>query len=187
VNRLWGRRARLGDEIETVLDMMSRGGAQMIYHSMSERDVERLAGYAAVMIASDAGVPELGTGVPHPRGYGTNARVLARFVRERRLLRLEEAVRKMTSLPAQRFGLADRGLVRPGHFADLVVFDEADVTDTATFDRPHAYARGFRHVLVNGVAVIDGGVHTGARPGQILLGPGTRAANRRDAEHAEAL
>jgi N-acyl-D-amino-acid deacylase len=98
-----GRRARLEDEIETVLDMVERGGAQMVYHSMDERDVERILRVPWAMVASDAGVVEPGTGMPHPRAYGTNARVLGRYVRERQTLRLEEAVRKMTSLPAQRF------------------------------------------------------------------------------------
>jgi N-acyl-D-amino-acid deacylase len=175
INRELGRKGRLEDEIETVLDMMDKGGAQMVYHSMDERDVERIMRFPYAMVASDAGVIEPGEGVPHPRGYGTNARVLGRYVRERRVLRLEEAVRKMTSLPAQRFGLTERGLVRPGMWADLAVFDEATVADQATFERPHAPAVGFRFVIVNGQVVVEEGRHTGARPGQVLLGPGAQA------------
>jgi N-acyl-D-amino-acid deacylase len=94
--------------------------------------------------------------------------VLGRYVREKRTLRLEDAVRKMTSLPAQRFGLADRGLVRPGMWADLAVFDEAAVADRATFEAPHAPAHGFRYVLVNGQVVVEDGRHLGARPGHVL-------------------
>jgi len=174
INREKGRKAKLDAEIQTVLEMMEKGGAQMVYHSMDEPDVERILRFPYAMVASDAGVIEFGRGVPHPRGYGTNARVLGRYIREKKLLRLEEAIRKMTSLPAQRFRLVERGLVRPGMWADLVVFDEKAVIDRATFEKPHAYAEGFHYVLVNGEIVIESGKHTGARPGQILLGPGVR-------------
>jgi N-acyl-D-amino-acid deacylase len=184
INEELGRKRRLEDEILTVLDMMEKGGAQMIYHSMDERDVERIMRVPYAMVASDAGVIEPGVGVPHPRGYGTNARVLGRYVRERRTLRLEDAVRKMTSLPAQRFGLADRGLVRPGMWADLAVFNETTVADRATFESPHAPAQGFRYVLVNGEMVVEDGRHLGARPGRVLEGPG--AASAKPAEETTA-
>jgi N-acyl-D-amino-acid deacylase len=176
INQEAGRKGRLEDEIQTVLEMVEKGGAQMVYHSMDERDVERILRVPYAMVASDAGVIEPGVGVPHPRGYGTNARVLGRYVRERQALRLEEAVRKMTSLPAQRFGLVERGLVRPGMWADLVVFDEAAVADRATFEAPHAASTGFRFVLVNGELVVEDGRHLGARPGRILLGPAANPA-----------
>jgi N-acyl-D-amino-acid deacylase len=172
INEERGRKRRLEDEIQTVLEMMDQGGAQMVYHSMDERDVERILRVPYAMVASDAGVIEPGVGMPHPRGYGTNARVLGRYVRERKTVRLEDAVRKMTSLPAQRFGLVERGLVRPGMWADLAVFDEATVADRATFAAPHAPAQGFRYVLVNGEVVVEEGRHLGARPGQVLAGPG---------------
>ncbi|MGH9861047.1 MAG: N-acyl-D-amino-acid deacylase family protein [Candidatus Acidiferrales bacterium] len=167
-----GRKGKLKDEIETVLEMMEKGGCSMVYHSMSEEDVVRILQFPYSMVASDAGILNFGVGVPHPRGYGTNARVLGRYVREQRVIRLEEAIRKMTSLPAQRFRLTERGLVRPGMWADLVVFDAATVIDTATFEKPHSFSEGFRYVLVNGVVTIEGGKHTGARAGQVLLGPG---------------
>jgi len=178
INKEWKHPSKLDAEIETVMDMVAKGGAQMVYHSMSEDDVVRIMKFPYSMVASDAGVIQFGRGVPHPRGYGANARVLGRYVREQKVVRLEEAIRKMTSLPAQRFRLVDRGLVRPGMWADLVVFDEKAVGDTATFEKPHAYAAGFRYVLVNGEVVIEDGKHTGARPGQILLGPGADAAQR---------
>jgi N-acyl-D-amino-acid deacylase len=172
INKEKGRRGNLKSEIETVLDMMEQGGCRMVYHSMNEEDVVRILQYPHTMVASDGRIVDFGSGVPHPRSYGTNARVLARYVRELRLLRLEDAIRKMTSLPAQRFRLADRGLLRPGMWADVVVFDAATVKDAATFEKPHAYAEGFRYVLVNGVVTIEEGKHTGARAGHVLLGPG---------------
>ncbi len=173
INRQNGRKGKLGAEIETVLDMMEKGGASMVYQSMDEQDVERILRYPYTMVGSDGGIQEKGRGVPHPRSYGTNARVLARYVREKKVLRLEDAIRKMTSFPAQRFRLTDRGLVRPGMWADLVVFDPETVADTATFQKPHSYAAGFAYVIVNGEIVVREGKHTGARSGQILLGPGT--------------
>ncbi len=165
----------LAGDIETVLELMDSDRPSMIYHSMDERDVERILRYPYTMVGSDGGVREMGDGVPHPRSYGTNARVLARYVRDRKVIRLEEAIRKMTSLPAQRFGLVDRGILRPGLWADLVVFDEKTVVDRATFDKPHAYTEGFHHVLVNGVQVWRDGQHTGSKPGRVLLGPGLSA------------
>jgi N-acyl-D-amino-acid deacylase len=172
INKEKGRKGRLEAELETVVEMLEKGGAQMVYHKINERDVERILRFPYSMVASDGGVHEFGVGVPHPRSYGTNARVLGRYVRERNVLRLEEAIRKMTSFPAQRFRLVDRGLIRPGMWADIVVFDEKTVADKATFEKPHAYSDGFAYVLVNGEVVIEGGKHTDARPGQILLGAG---------------
>jgi len=174
INRSWKRKKTLDNEIRTVLEMLEKGGAQMIYHTMSEEDIQRILRYPSSMVASDAGVIEFGSGVPHPRGYGTHARVLGRYVREKKLLRLEEAIRKMTSLPAQRFRFTDRGILRPGMWADIVVFDEQTVADRATYEKPHAYSAGFEYVLVNGRIVIERGRHTGERPGQIILGPAAR-------------
>ncbi len=174
ITREKGKRAKLEDEIQTVLEMTEKGGAQMVFHSMDERDVERIMRYPYTMTASDGGVQEFGRGVPHPRSYGTNARVLGRYIREKNIERLEEAIRKMTSLPAQRFRLTERGLIRPGMWADVVVFDEKTVADTGTFEKPHSYAAGFQFVLVNGEVTIEVGKHTGAHGGQILLGPGAQ-------------
>jgi N-acyl-D-amino-acid deacylase len=120
------------------------------------------------MFASDSGVRKFREGVPHPRGYGNNARVLARYVRDLKLLRLEEAIRRMTSLPATTFRLKDRGQLRKGNWADIVVFDPSKIQDHATFDAPHQYASGFRAVIVNGVVVVKDDQHTGARPGMAL-------------------
>jgi N-acyl-D-amino-acid deacylase len=174
INRLWKRKATLNNEIKTVLEMLEKGGAGMIYHTMGERDVQRIMQYPYSMVASDAGVIEFNRGMPHPRGYGTNARVLGHYVREKKIIRLEEAIRKMTSLPAQRFRFTERGLIRPGMWADIVVFDEKTVGDQATFEKPHAYSSGFSAVLVNGQVVIENGKHTGIKSGQVILGPGVR-------------
>ncbi|HLF48889.1 MAG TPA: amidohydrolase family protein, partial [Methylomirabilota bacterium] len=111
---------------------------------------------------------ELAAGKPHPRSYGTFPRVLARYVRDQHVLTLEAAVRKMTALPAARLGLADRGVLRVGAKADVVLFDPERVADLATYEDPHQYARGIEGVLVNGRVVVDGGEHTGALPGQVL-------------------
>lgn len=120
------------------------------------------------MVASDAGITRYGSGMPHPRAYGTNARVLGRYVNEMKVIRLEEAIRRMTSLPAQKFNLRDRGLLREGMAADVVVFNEKEVSDAATYSLPHAYSKGFLYVLVNGQVVVDNGKHTGVRSGQVL-------------------
>jgi N-acyl-D-amino-acid deacylase len=118
------------------------------------------------IIASDAGPRKFGDAVPHPRGYGNNARVLGRYVRELKLLPLEEAVRKMTSLPAQTFRLKNRGELKPGGVADLVIFDPEKVSDPSTFDDPHHFATGFSEVIVNGIPVIREAALTAARPGR---------------------
>ncbi|MFN2453053.1 MAG: amidohydrolase family protein [Pyrinomonadaceae bacterium] len=159
-------------QIEQVLEMYAAGGAGMVYHKMSEEDVERIMREPFTMIASDSGVHTLGEGVPHPRGYGNNARVLGRYVRERHLMTLEEAVRKMTSLPAQTFKLRERGIIREGYAADLVLFDDARIADQATYDRPHQYPTGIDRVIVNGETILANGQMTKARPGTALRGPG---------------
>jgi N-acyl-D-amino-acid deacylase len=168
ITRLARGKKDVDSQIEQMFEMYEAGGAQMVYHSMSEDDVRRIMREPFTMIASDSGVRRFGEGVPHPRGYGNNARVLGTYVRELGLVTLEDAVRKMTSLPAQTFGLRDRGLVREGMAADLVVFDEATVADPSTFESPHQYATGFSHVVVGGAVVLEDGRMTGARPGAAL-------------------
>lgn len=166
------RRARgsdsLADQIEVILEIERNGGAAGVFHGMSEEDVQAILRHPNTMIASDSGLREFGRDVPHPRGYGNNARVLGRYVRELGVLRLEDAVRKMTSLPATTFRLAGRGEVRVGNWADLVIFDAERISDPATFADPHHYAVGVRDVLVNGVPVIRDGAPTGAKPGHPL-------------------
>jgi dihydroorotase/N-acyl-D-amino-acid deacylase len=164
----------LASAAELTMEIIERGGARAIYHAMDEADVERIMQHPVTAIGSDGGVSVFGQSVPHPREYGTFARVLGRYVRERGVLTLEEAVRKMSGATAQRLGLQDRGILREGLFADIAVFDPARVRDRATFSEPHQYAEGVEYVLVNGTLVVDGGQHTGARPGRVLYGPGRR-------------
>jgi N-acyl-D-amino-acid deacylase len=155
-------------QFEAAREMLMAGGAQMVYHFMSDDDVDRIMRHPQVSIASDSSVLAFSDGVPHPRGYGNNPRVLGRYVRDRHVISLEEAIRKMTSLPAGHFKLANRGLVRVGYAADLVIFHPATVADTATFETPHGYATGIPYVLVNGVVVVNSGTQTDARPGQVI-------------------
>jgi N-acyl-D-amino-acid deacylase len=110
--------------------------------------------------------------MPHPRGYGNFARLLGKYVREEKLLPLEEAIRKLTNLPATNLGLDHRGLLAEEYFADIVVFDPKTITDKATFEKPQQYAVGVKHVFVNGVQVLKDGEHTGAKPGRAIWGPG---------------
>lgn len=169
-----GVEATLAHAADLVMEIVENGGARAIYHAMDEGDVERIMRHPATAVGSDGGVSVFGAGVPHPREYGTFARVLGRYVRERGVLTLEEAVRKMSGATAARLGLQDRGLLREGFFADVAVFDPGRIIDRATFEDPHRYADGVEYVLVNGVLVVDGGAHTGARPGRVLHGPGRR-------------
>jgi N-acyl-D-amino-acid deacylase len=109
---------------------------------------------------------------PHPRAYGNFSRLLGKYVRKENLISLEEAIRKLTSLPASNLRLKKRGVLKPGYFADVVVFDPQKIQDQATFDNPHQYSKGMIHVLVNGQQVLKNGIHTGAKPGRVIRGPG---------------
>ncbi len=178
INILKKRKPVASDEAETILEMVEQGSAGMIYFSMNEDDLRRIMQYPFNMVASDAGIVRYGSGMPHPRAYGTNARVLGQYVRLLKVISLEEAVRRMTSLPAQKFKLRDRGLLREGMAADIVIFDEFTVGDQATFVKPHAYSNGFQYVVVNGQLVSEKGKHTGARSGQVLMGPARSVASK---------
>jgi len=158
----------LDDQVELLLEIEKSGGASAVFHGMSEDDLREFARHPNTMFASDSGVRKFGEGVPHPRGYGNNARVLSQYVREQKLLRLEDAVRRMSSLPATTFQLKGRGVIREEAWADLVVFDPAKVTDKATFKEPHQYAVGFKLVTVNGVVVVEDDMHLNARPGKVI-------------------
>jgi N-acyl-D-amino-acid deacylase len=162
--------ATLGCDAETAARRVvdEAPGATAIFEIMNEDDVRLVMRHPTTMIGSD-GLPSL-EGKPHPRLYGTFPRVLGRYVRALGVLALEEAVHRMTGLPARKFRLADRGAVREGAFADLVVFDPATVCDTGSYDDPHRFPAGIPHVLVNGRFVVRDGAHTGARPGR-CLGP----------------
>jgi N-acyl-D-amino-acid deacylase len=171
INILKGKKSTASEEAETILDMMQNGGAQMVYHGMDENDVRYFMKYPYNMVAADGSV-ETGKGMPHPRSYGCNARVLRKYVREEKIITLEEAIRRMTSLPAQKFQFKNRGMLKEGMAADIVVFDENEVADISTFEKPHQFSKGFIYVLVNGQLVIDNAKHTGVKSGKVLYGPG---------------
>ena len=164
----------LENAAETTLWIVEQGNAQGIFHAIGEEDLQRILVHPATMVASDGEVAIFGRNHPHPRSYGTFVRVLGLYARDKKLLPLETAVQKMSSLPAQRLGLSDRGVLRTGLKADIAVFDAARVRDTATFEKPHSYAEGVSYVLVNGQVIVDNGTMTAARPGRVLYGPGTR-------------
>lgn len=172
VTRMKRREVNFENAAETAIEIQLAGGCSAVYHAIAEEDVERIMRHQQTMIASDGGVPVFGKGVPHPRSYGTFARVLGRYVRERKVLTLQEAVRKMSGLPAARMGLKDRGLLQPGMKADMVLFDPAKVSDKATFEEPHQYAVGVVSVWVNGLPALMDGRMTGKRSGVVLYGPG---------------
>jgi N-acyl-D-amino-acid deacylase len=165
--------------MDLVIEDESNVGA--VYFTHLEENVRRNVTIPWVSFCSDAGAytPE---GVflksqPHPRAYGAFARLLGKYVREEKLLSLEEAIRRMTSLPAENIHISRRGSLKPGYYADVVVFDPATIIDRATFTQPHQYAVGVKHVLVNGVPVVRDGEHTGAKPGRVVRGPGWRGTH----------
>jgi dihydroorotase/N-acyl-D-amino-acid deacylase len=174
ITRARGAEPTLDHAAETVMWIVEQGGASGIFHAIDEADLERILKDPVTMIASDGEVPIFGKASPHPRSYGTFVRVLGRYVRERRTIPLAEAVRKMTSFPAQRVGLLDRGVLRPGMKADIAIWDAATVADKATFEQPHRYAVGVHTVIVNGQVVFEHGAMTPARPGKVLYGPAYR-------------
>lgn len=160
--------------IELVIEDESR--VDTIYFLMSEENVKKQISLPWVSFCSDAGsmAPE---GVflnsnPHPRAYGSFARLLGKYVREEKVILIEEAIRRLTSLPANNLKIKKRGMLKPGYFADVVIFDPVTIQDHATFEKPHQYATGMIHVFVNGVQVLKDGDHTGAKPGRVVRGPG---------------
>jgi N-acyl-D-amino-acid deacylase len=163
---------------ETAVDLVAEDGSQVgtVFHSISEDNLRKVLARPWVSFGSDAAA--LATEPPftdkevHPRAYGNFARLLGRYVREEKLLGLAEAVRRLTSLPADSLRIADRGRLRLGFHADLAIFDPEKIADRATYEKPHQYAVGMRHVFVNGVAVLKDGEHTGAKPGRFVRGPG---------------
>ncbi|HZD03735.1 MAG TPA: amidohydrolase family protein, partial [Longimicrobiales bacterium] len=171
------REMRMSPE-EAAMELVVRDGSRVesVYFLMSEDNVRRQIGLPWVGFGSDAGAPAP-EGVflrsnPHPRAYGNVARLLGRYVREEGVIPLEEAVRRLTALPAENLKVRRRGRLAPGYHADLVVFDPTTVVDHATFEEPHQLATGVRHVFVNGVQVLEDGEHTGATPGRVVRGPG---------------
>jgi N-acyl-D-aspartate/D-glutamate deacylase len=172
--------ARKQDVWDTYFWLLRESGGRIgaLFHMMSEDDVKTGLGWSGVTIGTDSASIRaegiLARGSPHPRAYGTFPRILGMYVRDQKVLELPDAIRRMTSLPAAQLHIADRGIVRQGLYADLVVFDPATVADRATYEQPHQYPAGILHVVVNGVPVVDPKGLTGARPGQPVYGPGRR-------------
>ncbi len=165
IAREWGL-----DPIKAIVKILidDEGSTTAIFHTLNEDDVKYVVSSPITAIGSDGSIKKFGVGKPHPRNYGTFPRVIARYVRELKLLSLSEAIRKMTSLPARKFRLWDRGLIRPGMVADLVVFNYYTIKDTATYENPHSYPKGIHYVIINGVVVVEEGRHTGKKPGKLL-------------------
>jgi len=177
--RLSAIAAALGkDWLETVMDLLLSEEQRIgtIYFMMSEDNVRLQLRQPWMKFGTDAGGadPDSARGLTHPRAYGTYPRILGTYVRDEGVLPLEDAVRKATSAVATRLSIQDRGLLREGFYADVVVFDPATVADRATFERPHQLSAGVRDVFVNGESVVRGGRHTGAKPGRVVRGPGYR-------------
>jgi len=167
---------------ETVMDLVIRDNSRVsvVYFSMSEENVRKQIAIPWMTFCSDgtSSAPEgvfLKSGT-HPRAYGNFARLLGKYVRDEKIITLEEAVRKLTSLPAAHLKITGRGFLKPGYFADLAIFDADSIIDRATFEHPRQYARGMVHVLVNGIQVLENGEHTGALPGRVVRGPGWKKA-----------
>jgi N-acyl-D-amino-acid deacylase len=172
-------RALQQEPADAAMDLVLQGSGRVmaIYHMMSERDIETALRFPWISIGSDAGARLAAgqtdqTGLPHPRSFGNAARVIARYVKARQVLSLEDAVRKMTSWPATRMRLAARGTITEGTWADVTIFDLDTLEDRATYDAPMLHPSGIEYVLVNGVVTIERGTHTGARAGKVLYGPG---------------
>jgi N-acyl-D-amino-acid deacylase len=165
---------------ETAVDLIVEdgGGVGTVFHSISEEGLRKVLARPWVSFGSDAAAfaaePPFTDKSVHPRAYGNFARLLGRYVRDEKALTLQEAVRRLTSLPADNLRIADRGRLKSGQFADIAIFDPAKVADRATYETPHRYAVGMRHVFVNGVQVLRDGEHTGAKPGRFVRGPGWR-------------
>lgn len=151
-----------------IIQAQVSGGAQMIYHVMHEDDVNRIMQHPKTMIASDGKLSQPGENHPHPRSYGTFPRVLGQYVREKNVISLSEAIKKMTSLPADLLGLPDRGKIMEGCIADLVIFDPEKITDMATFEEPHQYPQGIETVIINGKVSLEKNQLTGVNPGKLI-------------------
>ena len=160
------------------MDLVVEDGSRVdtVYFLMSEENVKRQIALPWVSFDSDASslAPEgpFLRSNPHPRAYGNFARLLGKYVRDEHVVPLEEAIRRLTSFPAENLKIRERGRLKPGYFADLVVFDPAKIQDHATYEQPHQYSTGMVHVLVNGEQVLRDGEHTGAKPGRVVRGPG---------------
>ena len=166
--KLKGLEPTISNGAELVIEAQLKGGASCIFHAMDEKDVVNIMKHPNTMIASDGRLVKLGDGHPHPRWYGTFSRVLGKYVRENKVLRLKEALHKMTALPAAAMGLKNRGRIVVGYQADLTLFDPETIIDLATFEKPHQYSKGIEYVLVNGKLAVDQTEFKAVKSGQVL-------------------
>ena len=174
ITMMRGKEPTVANAAETIMDLQHAGGGSGIYHCLDEEDIVRIMKHPRVMHTSDGSTVEFGAAKPHPRNYGTYPRVLGHYVREKKVISLVDAIRKMTSLPAQRLKLQDRGILKVGMWADVVIFDPRTVIDQATWTKPHQYPTGIDYVMVNGKLVIDKGRWAEVFPGKVLGGPGKK-------------
>jgi N-acyl-D-amino-acid deacylase len=172
-----GKEAIPENGAELIIEIQKAGGASGVFFQMDEKDVEKIMALDYNMVASDSSIVTFGKGVPHCRNYGTFPRIISMYVKKKKVLSLPEAIKKMTSLPAQTLRLLNRGLVRPGFYADLVIFDLEKIKDTATYEKPHQYPEGIPYVLVNGTPVVKNGKKTGEKPGMVLRPTITKRRN----------
>ena len=173
ISRMKSRDVKLETDIETLFELLNLGPSRAVFYTMSEKDVVNIMKCSYNMIALDGRVePETGIDLTHPRSFGTNARVLSRYVREQKVLSLEEAVQRMTTLPAKRFNIKDRGQLKEGMWADIVVFNRNKIKDNGTYENPKRYSTGFQYVCVNGTVVVENDQHNGSKPGSVIYGGG---------------
>ena len=163
-----GRPPTCENASQMVLDLTALGDVGCIFHNLDEQDVETIMKNKDGIVASDGIVVEFGKQKPHPRSYGTFPRVFSKYVRKLKIISIENAIRKMTSNPAKRLGLTDRGVLEEGYFADIVVFDPLEIQDVSTFEHPHHYAKGIDYLIINGVLAIDEGIFTGEMAGKFI-------------------
>jgi len=175
-----GKEANISNAADLILEIEKNGGASGVFFQMDEADVEKLMQLSYNMIASDGAVRIKGEGIPHPRNYGTFPRVLSHYCRNKNVLSLEDAVKKMTSLPAETFSLHDRGSLKPGMYADITIFDYESIQDNATFGEPHQNNIGIIYVLVNGKFIVEQNAPTGELPGMVIYGAGKKQGEKVD-------
>jgi len=167
-----GKEPTVSNAADIIIEIQKNGGASCVFFQMIEDDIGDIMNLEYNMIASDGGIIEYGDGVPHCRSYGTFPRIIRKYVKEDKVISLEEAIKKMTSLPAQTLRITDRGMIKKELYADIVIFDIDKIKDTATYQQPHQYPEGINYVIVNGKIAAKNGEPTGKLPGKVIYGPG---------------
>ncbi|MFC1724678.1 amidohydrolase family protein [candidate division KSB1 bacterium] len=172
--KMQGKEPNIDNGADLIIEIQKNGGASCVFFQMDEQDIAEIMNLEYNMIGSDGEILEYGKGFPHCRSYGTFPRVIGKYVREKKAVSLESAIKKMTSLPAQTIRISGRGLIKEGLYADIVIFDLKTIKDSATYQDPHQYPEGIRYVIVNGKVAAADGKPTGVLPGKIINGPGKK-------------